>query len=157
MLSGPRLLPDGVQAIFEALVVRCSDTDVVSSQGSIMTQSHLFSLEAIGSEGSQTILPVFQRTVSGQGLQRKKRSMILIISCKRTTYEWGTSIGRCCHISMQPTDPKVSREIQKLLLLSILLFLYHYVDGSGDFRFFIGPRAKLAKLPIRAKFLVEIN
>jgi hypothetical protein len=58
---------------------------------------------------------------------------------------------------MQPTDPKVSREIQELLLLSILLLLYHYVDGSRDFRFFIGPRTKLTKLPIRAKFLVEID
>ena len=105
MLSGPRLLPEGVQAIFEALVLRSSDADVVSTQGSIMTQSHLFPLEAIGYEGSETILPLFQRTVSGQGLQRKKRSVILIVSCKGTTNEWGTSKGRCCHISMQPTDP----------------------------------------------------
>ncbi len=59
VLSGPRLLTDGVQAIFEDLVLRRSYADVLSAQGTIMTQSHLFPLEAIGSEGSKAILPVF--------------------------------------------------------------------------------------------------
>ena len=63
-LPGPRLLTDGVQAIFEALLLRSSDADILSTQGSVMTQSHLFPLEASGPEGSETILPVFQRTVS---------------------------------------------------------------------------------------------
>lgn len=63
-LSGPRLLTDGVQAIFETLLLRSSDADVLTAQGSVMTQCHLFPLEASGSEGSETILPVFKRTVS---------------------------------------------------------------------------------------------
>ena len=83
--------------------------------------------------------------------------MNLIIGCKGAANEWWTSIGRRCHITMQPSDPKVSREIQELLLLSIPFLLYHYVDSCRDFCFFISPRAKLAKLSIRAKFLVEID
>ena len=100
---------------------------------------------------------MFQRAVSGQGLEGKKRSMNLIIGCKRAANEGGTSIGRGCHITMQAAHPKVSREIQELLLLSIPLLLYHDVNSCRDFRFFISPRAKLAKLSIRAKFLVEID
>jgi len=154
-LPGPRLLTDGVQAIFEALVLRSSDADVLSAQGPVMTQSHLFPLEASGPEGSETVLPLFQRTISGQGLQGKKRGMNLIISCEGAANEGGTSIG--CHITMQAANRKVSREIQELLLLSIPLLLYHYIDSCRDFRFFICPRAKLTKLSIRAKFLVEID
>jgi hypothetical protein len=156
-LSGPRLLTYGVQAIFEALLLRSSDTYGLSTQGTVMTQSHLFPLEASGPEGGKTILPVLQRTISGQGLQRKKGSMNLIIGCKGAANEGGTSIGRGCNITMHPSDPKVSREIQELLLLSIPFLLYHDVDSCRDFCFFISPRAKLAKLSIRAKFLVEID
>ena len=36
-LSGPRLLTYGVQAIFEALLLRSSDADDLSAQGSVMT------------------------------------------------------------------------------------------------------------------------
>jgi hypothetical protein len=83
--------------------------------------------------------------------------MNLIISCERAANKGGSSIGRRRQITMQPANRKVSREIQELLLLSIPLLLYHYVDSCRNFRFFICPRAKLAKLSIRAKFLVEID